>query len=179
PQNSHKDINTNMNAYVLFALVAMASASPRFNNQRLRPAGQARSINGARAGPQGGAAGDIGGGSGSGAGGFGSPATGGLGGSQQGGASGGFGGPAAGGFGGPAAPQRNWGPKAYGPGLNNPFAFPPNPFFMERALSIVNRVPNTLVRVETTGEIEITDQFGREAEILDAFGRDLTEALEF
>ncbi|CAL4083189.1 unnamed protein product, partial [Meganyctiphanes norvegica] len=156
-QNNHKDIHANMNAYVLFALVAMAVASPQFNNQR---------------------PGSVG---------IGIPApTSGFGGSQPGGGSGAFGGPsagvggpAAGGFGRSAAPQRNWGPKAYGPGLNNPFAFPPNPFFMKRALAIVNRVPGTLVRVETNGEISITDQFGREAEVLDAFGRDLTDQLEF
>ncbi|CAL4125977.1 unnamed protein product [Meganyctiphanes norvegica] len=148
----------------------MASTSQQFTIQRGRPAGQARSISGA--GRQGGSTGGLRVVVEGGAGGFGSPAGGS-------GAFGGFGGPSLCGFGRPAAPQRNWGPKAYGPGLNNPLACPPNPFFMERALSIVNRVPNTLVRVETNGEISITDQFGREAEILDVFGRDLTEGLEF
>jgi|ERR1711915_520648 len=75
--------------------------------------------------------------------------------------------------------RRNWGPKAYGLGLNNPCAIPPNPFFMQRAISLANRVPGTLVRVDPNGEIELTDQFGREANIIDAFGRDLTEGLEF
>merc|ERR1719244_2107636 len=68
----------------------------------------------------------------------------------------------------------NWGPKAYGPGLRNNLAIPVNPFFMRRALQIVNRVPGTLARVETNGEITITDQFGNEAEY---FGQDLSEAL--
>lgn len=38
-----------------------------------------------------------------------------------------------------------WGPKAYGMGLNNPWAFPPNPFMMRRALALVNSVPGSLV----------------------------------
>merc|ERR1711970_189635 len=101
---------------------------------------------------------------------------------------GGFGGNSVGGFGGgPCAfiqaaypgQRRDWGPKAYGLGLNNPCAIPPNPFLMQRAMALANRVPNTLVRVDTQGEIELTDQFGREAKVIDHFGRDLTEGLEF
>merc|ERR1712106_995717 len=91
------------------------------------------------------------------------------------------------GFGGPCAyiqaaypgQRRNYGPKAYGLGLNNPCAIPPNPFLMQRALALANRVPNTLVRVDTQGEIELTDKFGREAKVIDHFGQDLTEGLEF
>merc|ERR1711970_35874 len=100
----------------------------------------------------------------------------------------GFGGNSVGGFGGgPCAfiqaaypgPRRDWGPKAYGLGLNNPCAIPPNPFLMQRAMALANRVPNTLLRVDTQGEIELTDKFGREAKVYDHFGRDLTEGLEF
>jgi len=75
--------------------------------------------------------------------------------------------------------RRDWGPKAYGMGLNNPCAIPPNPLLMQRAIALTQRVPNTLVRVDPNGEIELTDRFGKEAKVIDAFGRDLTDALEF
>merc|ERR1711970_348729 len=78
-----------------------------------------------------------------------------------------------------AGQRRDWGPKAYGLGLNNPCAIPPNPFLMQRAIALTQRVPNTLVRVDPNGEIELTDKFGKEAKVIDAFGRDLTDALEF
>merc|ERR1712002_1004307 len=75
------------------------------------------------------------------------------------------------------SPQgRDWGPKAYGPGLNNRFAFPVNPFVMERALSVADRVPGTLVRVDIDGEVQFTDQHGLEVEILDWFGNDIGES---
>ena len=38
-----------------------------------------------------------------------------------------------------------WGKKAYGPGLNNPFALPVNQFIMRRALQVANMNPNLLV----------------------------------
>merc|ERR1712212_1100810 len=130
-----------------------------------------------------------GGGSGGGGSGFSSGGRGfGSGGNGFGSGGRGFGGNSVGGFGGgPCAfiqaaypgPRRDWGPKAYGLGLNNPCAIPPNPFLMQRAMALANRVPNTLVRVDTQGEIELTDQFGREAKVIDHFGRDLTEGLEF
>ena len=41
--------------------------------------------------------------------------------------------------------QRNYGPRAYGPGLRNPYAFPPNPFVMQRALHVANMNKNLLV----------------------------------
>lgn len=102
-------------------------------------------------------------------------------------------GPSTGGFGGPAGffnpcarieamfagQRRDWGPKAWGPGLNNPCAFPPNPILMERALALAAQVPGTLVKVDTDGEVELTTQFGREANVIDVWGRDLTNALEF
>lgn len=73
--------------------------------------------------------------------------------------------------------RRDWGPKAYGMGLNNPCAIPPNPFKMQRAVSLTRRVPGTLVRVDPDGDIEITDQVGREAKIVDVWNRDLTDNL--
>jgi len=74
--------------------------------------------------------------------------------------------------------QHNWGPKAYGLGLNNPLAFPPNPFVMQRAIALTERVPGTLVRVGIDGEVQITDRHGLEVEILDWFGNDITEGIE-
>lgn len=44
-----------------------------------------------------------------------------------------------------ATPGNPWGPKAYGMGLNNPWALPPNPFLMRRALALINSVPGALV----------------------------------
>jgi len=79
---------------------------------------------------------------------------------------------------GPGPQQHNWGPKAYGLGLNNPLAFPPNPFVMQRAIALTERVPGTLVRVGIDGEVQITDQHGLEVEIVDWFGNDITEGIE-
>merc|ERR1712183_730349 len=75
-------------------------------------------------------------------------------------------------------PPKNYGPKVYGPGANNRFAFPPIPFLMQRALSIVNQVPGALIFLDTTGEISFTDRFGREAEIIHPSGIDLSELIE-
>jgi len=97
-----------------------------------------------------------------------------------------FGGGFGGGFGGPqfrsdgqAVPhhERNWGPKAWGPGLNNPWAWPVNPFVMERALALTERCPGTLARVGVDGEVMITDQNGFEVEILDWFGNEITDGI--
>jgi len=96
-----------------------------------------------------------------------------------------FGGGFGGGFGGPqfhsgGQPhhERNWGPKAYGPGLRNPWAFPVNPFVMERAVALTERCPGTLARVGIDGEVMITDQHGFEVEIMDWFGNDITEGID-
>jgi len=74
--------------------------------------------------------------------------------------------------------ERNWGPKAYGMGLNNPWAFPVNPFEMERALMLTDRCPGTLVNVGVDGEPMITDENGFEVEILDWFGNDVTDGID-
>ncbi|MCL4165802.1 UNVERIFIED_CONTAM: hypothetical protein GTU68_007053 [Idotea baltica] len=77
-------------------------------------------------------------------------------------------------------PVNPYGPKAYGPGLNNPYALPPNQFLMQRALSFANAQPGLLVRVEVNGEITLTDRFGKEVDALyDKFGNDLTEIYDF
>ncbi|KAK7087026.1 hypothetical protein SK128_004605 [Halocaridina rubra] len=73
---------------------------------------------------------------------------------------------------------RNWGPKVYGPGANNRFAFQPNPFQMERALAIANQVPGALIFLDVNGEIKFTDRFGREADIIHPSGIDLGELIE-
>merc|ERR1719154_557228 len=67
---------------------------------------------------------------------------------------------------------RNWGPKAYGPGLNNQWAVPVNPIRMQYMLNIANSMPGTLVRVETNGEIEFTNQFGQERDFENPFELD-------
>ncbi|KAA0187115.1 hypothetical protein HAZT_HAZT009228 [Hyalella azteca] len=83
--------------------------------------------------------------------------------------------PAAGATGNPGNP---WGPRAYGMGLNNPWAIPVNPFLMRRALALVNSVPGALVRVDVDGEVAITNQFGQEVDILDGFGNEVTELFD-
>lgn len=45
----------------------------------------------------------------------------------------------------PGATGNPYGPKAYGPGLNNPYAFPPNQFQIQRALNLANARPGLLV----------------------------------
>ncbi|KAF2360679.1 hypothetical protein FHG87_008575 [Trinorchestia longiramus] len=89
---------------------------------------------------------------------------------------GGAAGPAAGG----AAPRTGnpWGPRAYGMGLNNPWALPPNPFMMQRAVALVNQVPGALVRVDVDGSISITNQFGQEVDIVDNFGNEISEMFD-
>merc|ERR1719187_2103900 len=105
----------------------------------------------------------------------GGPRQGGFGG--QGGV-GGAGGRAGGGAGGLFGPPKNYGPKVYGPGANNRFAIPPNPFLMQRALAIANQVPGALIFLDNTGEISFTDRFGREADIIHPSGLDLSELIE-
>merc|ERR1712128_378793 len=182
----------NMKAAIILLVVGVVAA------QRPRPSGRQGNFGGGGFGGGGsGGQGGFGGGGSGGQGGFGGndagfsssggSGFGGFGGGNGLRSSGGFGGRSVGGFGGPCAfiqaaypgQRRNYGPKAYGLGLNNPCAIPPNPFLMQRALALANRVPNTLVRVDTQGEIELTDKFGREAKVIDHFGRDLTEGLEF
>jgi len=71
---------------------------------------------------------------------------------------------------------RDWGPKAYGPGLNNPWAVPVNDFQMQTMLNMANQFPNLLVRAETDGELSFTNQFGMEVDHpLENFG----EAFDF
>ena len=55
------------------------------------------------------------------------------------GVAGGAGAPALGNVGNP------WGPRAYGMGLNNPWAMPVNSFMMRHALNLIETVPNALV----------------------------------
>merc|ERR1719244_2318789 len=112
---------------------------------------------------------------------FGGHSGGGFGGSFGGNSGGGFGG----GFGfpqfysgGQRSNERNWGPTAWGPGLKNPWAFPLNPFVMQRAVGLTERCPGTLARVGLDGEVKITDYSGFEVEILDWFGNDITEGID-
>jgi len=91
---------------------------------------------------------------------------------------GGFGGGSQFRSGGQAPQERNWGPKAWGPGLNNPWAFPVNPFVMQRAVALTERCPGTLARVGVDGEVIITDQQGWEVEILDMFGNELSDSID-
>merc|ERR1719234_1057495 len=78
-----------------------------------------------------------------------------------------------------AGQRKDYGPKAWGLGLNNPCALPPHPILMDRAIALSNQVPGTLIKVDPNGEIELTDRFGREANVIDVWGRDLTDGLEF
>merc|ERR1712106_155182 len=131
--NSEAD---NMKAAIILLLVGVVAA------QRPRPSGRQGNFGGGGSGGQGGFGGGGFGGGGSG-GGFGNDAgfsSGGGSGFSSGGSgfgggaglrsSGGFGGNSLGGFGGPCAyiqaaypgQRRNYGPKAYGLGLNNPCA---------------------------------------------------------
>jgi len=57
---------------------------------------------------------------------------------------------------------RNWGPQAYGPGLNNRWARTVNPFEMQQMVNMASRFPNTLVRVDVDGEATFTNRFGME-----------------
>jgi len=60
-----------------------------------------------------------------------------------------------------------YGPKAYGMGLNNPWAIRPNPWQMEWALEVTKTFPNTLVRVDVDGEVAITDRYGKEIDFFE------------
>jgi len=59
---------------------------------------------------------------------------------------------------------RDWGPKAYGPGLNNPWAVPVNPFQMESMLNLAETSPHLLVRADVDGELSFTNKFGMEVD---------------
>ncbi|XP_045581514.1 uncharacterized protein [Procambarus clarkii] len=73
-----------------------------------------------------------------------------------------------------AVPAANpYGPKVYGPGLNNPFAFPHNPFLVRQAEAVANTNPNLFVRVETDGGWEFTNRFGEKVDVYNAFGQEL------
>lgn len=94
--------------------------------------------------------------------------------------------PAPGAPGAPRAPVGpTFGPAFFGPGINNPIARGPVPQLVARAQEVVASNPNVRVFVDVDGAIEFTDQFGREVEVLDSFGRDalevpgLEEQLEF
>jgi len=59
---------------------------------------------------------------------------------------------------------RDWGPKAYGPGLNNPWAVPVNSFQMESMLNLAETSPHLLVRADVDGELSFTNKFGMEVD---------------
>jgi len=59
---------------------------------------------------------------------------------------------------------RNWGAKAYGQGLNNPWAVPVNPIQMQAMVKMAESFPNLLVRVDVDGEMQFTNQFGMEVD---------------
>merc|ERR1712133_206944 len=59
---------------------------------------------------------------------------------------------------------RNWGAKAYGMGLNNPWAVPVNPIQMQAMVKVAESFPNLLVRVDVDGEMQFTNQFGMEVD---------------
>jgi len=59
---------------------------------------------------------------------------------------------------------KDYGPKAYGPGLNNPWAVPVNEFQMQTMLQMADQFPHLLVRAETDGELSFTNRFGMEVD---------------
>lgn len=59
---------------------------------------------------------------------------------------------------------KDYGPKAYGPGLNNPWAVPVNEFQMQNMLRMAEQFPHLLVRAETDGELSFTNRFGMEVD---------------
>ncbi|XP_076035200.1 uncharacterized protein LOC143021507 [Oratosquilla oratoria] len=67
--------------------------------------------------------------------------------------------------------------RIYGPGVNNRF-FKPNPFQLQYAQQIANLVPQALIRINLDGSIDITDQYGRKADVVDQFGRELTDLID-
>merc|ERR1719481_1084348 len=62
-----------------------------------------------------------------------------------------------------------FGPLVYGPGVNNQFALPANPFRVQQMTNIA-RTMGGLVRINQLGGMEITDRFGQRMEW---FGEDL------
>ncbi|XP_018009937.1 uncharacterized protein LOC108667424 [Hyalella azteca] len=75
----------------------------------------------------------------------------------------------------PAAPVNDFGPAFFGPGVGNFAARAPLPALVARAREVAASDPNVRVFVDVDGTIEFTDKFGREVEVLDAFGRDALE----
>jgi len=71
---------------------------------------------------------------------------------------------------------RNWGPKAYGPGLNNAWAVPVNPIQMQSMLNLADQFPHLLVRADVDGDLSFTNRFGME---VDHPYENLAEAFEF
>jgi len=68
---------------------------------------------------------------------------------------------------------RNWGAKAYGMGLNNPWAVPVNPIQMQAMVKVAESFPNLLVRVDVDGDMQFTNQFGMEVDSpFDAYEND-------
>jgi len=59
---------------------------------------------------------------------------------------------------------RNWGPQAYGPGLNNPWAVPVNAWQMQSMIKMAEGNPNLLVRADIDGELTFTNRFGMEVD---------------
>lgn len=82
--------------------------------------------------------------------------------------------PAAGG----AAGANKYGPRVYGMGLNNPWAFPPHPFMMQRALALLNQTPGALLRVDADGSLAFTNRFGQDVDITDMFGNELSDLID-
>ncbi|KAK8722636.1 hypothetical protein OTU49_012144 [Cherax quadricarinatus] len=97
-----------------------------------------------------------------------------LGAGQVGGAAPAQGAGGAAGVGGPgAAPVNPYGPKVYGSGLNNPFAFPHNTWEVSRAAAVAATNPNLYVRVESDGGWEFTNRFGEKVDVYNSFGQEL------
>merc|ERR1719369_1068936 len=70
-------------------------------------------------------------------------------------------------------PHADFGPMKqffFGPGLNNPNAFPANRQFIPIANEILTSNPNLRVHVDTFGQFKFTDQFGQEQEVEDQCG---------
>jgi len=83
---------------------------------------------------------------------------------------------AAGGLGLSWGNTKAYGPKAYGPGLNNPWAVPVNEFQMQSMLNLAEQFPHLLVRADVDGELSFTNRFGME---VDHPYENLGEAFDF
>ncbi|XP_042232780.1 uncharacterized protein LOC121873329 [Homarus americanus] len=87
--------------------------------------------------------------------------------------------PATGGVSPQATGRQTLGPNFFGPGLNNRMAIPINPLVVQNANKVLSTRTGLRVFVDIDGSAHFTDQFGRETEVIDAFGRDLSELLDF